>query len=300
MGLFGIKGFMMAQKALKAHNEGRYEEAEAGYRAALDANAASARLVLGYATLLFRSDRFQECKDMLVKYQKLPDLSGEQKNQLITDYAACCFKLGDTDKAVSKLEQLYQKGATGLNYQTLGYLYVEKYAFDKAPEALKDAALLRRLVEKAAVKPAAGEETEEDTASASSEGAGIDVPAQPAEADPVAEWVAGVRKALDFNLEALDYDEDDSVCQDNMGQMWLRVLCDKEKARACFEKALSLKETQIDTLWFLSRYDLEEGKPDQAIERLQKAIDNGRFSPLNCHTKAEFQAEIDRIRREGV
>lgn len=285
----GVFGFLKAQKAIKAHSSGQLEEAEKLYKEALDQGAASSRLVLGYATLLFRSDRYQECKDLLVKYQKLPDLSAEQKNQLITDYAACCFKLGDIGKAIEKLEAMYRKGATGLNYQTLGYLYAVRYDHRDAPEELKDITLLRRLVEEAApVKPAAegSEETEQPVEELLPE----------PDPDPVTAWVKGARKAIDFNREALDYDEDDSVCQDNMAQALLRVLEDKEGAKEHFLKALSLKDTQIDTLWFLSRYDLEEGHVKSAVERLEKAVESGRFSPLNCHTKDEFIEEIARLK----
>ena len=43
------------------------------------------------------------------------------------DYAACCFRLGNLDKGIHTLEQQFRKTETGLIYQTLGYLYVEKY-----------------------------------------------------------------------------------------------------------------------------------------------------------------------------
>lgn len=98
-------------------------------------------------------------------------------------------------------------------------------------------------------------------------------------------------KALAYNLEAYAYDEEDPVTLDNLGQTYYRLLNDKETAREYFEKAYAIKDSQIDTLYFLSRYDLEEGKKDAAIEKLEVARD-GRFSPLNYVTKEEIEKEI--------
>lgn len=99
-------------------------------------------------------------------------------------------------------------------------------------------------------------------------------------------------KALSFNMEALEYDEEDAVTLDNLGQTYYRLLNDKEKAREYFEKAHTIRSAQIDTLYFLSRYDLEEGKKQEAIEKLEVARE-GRFSPLNYVTKAMIDAELE-------
>lgn len=102
-------------------------------------------------------------------------------------------------------------------------------------------------------------------------------------------------KALAYNLEALEYDEEDPVTLDNLGQVYYRLLNDKEKAKEYFDKAYAIKDSQIDTLYFLSRYDLEKGDNDAAAEKLETALD-GRFSPLNYVTKDEVQAELDRLK----
>ena len=102
-------------------------------------------------------------------------------------------------------------------------------------------------------------------------------------------------KALAYNLEALDYDDDDSIVLDNLGQTYYRLLNDKEKAKPYFEKALKSKPGQIDTLYFLSRYDLEKGDNAEAIHKLELALD-GNFSPLNIKSREEISQEIERIR----
>jgi tetratricopeptide (TPR) repeat protein len=90
--------------------------------------------------------------------------------------------------------------------------------------------------------------------------------------------------ALAFNLEAVDYDDEDAVLLDNLAQVYYRMLNDKLKAREYFDKAHKIKESQVDTLYFLALYDIDEGKPNDAREKLETA-QNGRKSPLNYATK---------------
>ena len=103
-------------------------------------------------------------------------------------------------------------------------------------------------------------------------------------------------KALSFNQAALEYDDEDPVALDNMAQTYYRLLNDKETAKPYFEKALEFKEGQIDTLYFLSRYDLEEGNTQAALEKLEKAA-KGNFSPLNYVTKEQVEKEIESLKK---
>lgn len=102
-------------------------------------------------------------------------------------------------------------------------------------------------------------------------------------------------KALAYNAEALDYDDEDSIVLDNMGQIYYRLLNDKEKALPYFEKAHRINEKQIDTLYFLSRYDLENGRIDEAVEKLETALE-GNFSPLNYCDKETLRAEMEQLK----
>ena len=102
-------------------------------------------------------------------------------------------------------------------------------------------------------------------------------------------------KGLPFNEEALDYDDEDPITLDNMGQMYYRVLNDREKALPYFQKAVEIKENQIDSLWFLSRYDLEKGDKAAAREKLETAL-SGRFSPLNYASKEMVEKELDALK----
>ena len=102
-------------------------------------------------------------------------------------------------------------------------------------------------------------------------------------------------KALSYNQEAVEYDDEDPVCLDNLAQTYYRLLNDKETAKTYFDKAIAIKDSQIDTLYFLSKYDVEAGDKQAALEKLEKALE-GRFSPLNYASKEKIQAAIDELK----
>ena len=261
-----------ANKAYRLQRNGQAEEAIRLYEEAFAEGMNDPRYVLAYALLLIRKEEYQKAKEFLVKHQKAPGMTPEQRVTLLVDYAACCFRLGDVDKGISTLEQQFRKTETGLLYQTLGYLYVEKY----------DAANRPAFEEEEAAE--AGQEAAAETAE--------DKQLSPREA-----WDAGAEKAEAFIRKSVEYDEEDSICLDNLGQFLYRVREDKAGAKEWFEKALAIKDSQIDTLYFLSRYDEEAGDKQAALEKLEKAV-TGRFSALNYCRKETVEKEI--LRLKGV
>ena len=275
-------GFMTGFKANKAYRlqkNGQAEEAIALYEECFAEGMDDPRYNLAYALLIIRKGEYQKAKDFLVKHQKAPGMTPEQRVNLLVDYAACCFRLGDLEKGISTLEQQARKGETGLLYQTLGYLYVEKYDAANRPD-------FSQLPAEAEEKPA--EETEAP-----------ELPAEGEEAEkelsPEEAWEAGLKAAEEFIDKSIEYDEEDAVCLDNKAQFLYRVHGDKQGARKWFEKALSIKDNQIDTLYFLSRYDEEDGDRQAALEKLEKAA-AGRFSPLNYCSKETIEKEIARLK----
>ena len=118
------------------------------------------------------------------------------------------------------------------------------------------------------------------------------------ELTPEEAWEAGKEKAKAFILKSVDYDDEDSICLDNMAQWLYRVEDDRAGAKEWFDKAIAIKDSQIDTLYFLSRYDEEAGDKAAALEKLEKAAE-GRFSPLNYCTKDMVSAEIARLKGDA-
>ena len=281
MGFF--TGFK-ANKAMTLQTKGQTEEARKLYEEVYQEGFIAARPMLSYAVLLIRAGEYTKAQEVLVKTQKAPGITPDQKSQLFMDYAVCCFKLGDIDRGVRLLERQHAKAPTGLTYGALGYLYVEQY--DLAHKQARIDASLAKAAAKAEAAPAEPTEAAEETEP--------EQPAAPA-VDPEQEWQDGLQKALLFNKEAVDYDDEDPICLDNLAQTYYRCFGDKETARPFFDKAHEIKPGQIDTLWFLSRYDLEAGNTAAAIEKLETALE-GRFSPLNYTDKAMVEAEIRRLR----
>lgn len=277
----GFMATIKAQQAMRAHGKGDLEQARKLYEEAIDKGLMSARPMLGYAILLIREGSYDKAMPLLIKAQKCPDLTPDQKSQLFVDYAACLMKKGELDKAIHLLEKQHNRAPIGLTYQTLGYMYVEKYSGAK-PVAEAEP-------EKAAEAPEMPD-TEASTEAAEEQ------PKVKTQEDIDREWQEGIDKMFAFIQESVDYDDEDPVCLDNLGQAYYRVTGEKDKAKEWFEKAHAEKDSQIDTLWFLSRYDLEAGDKAAAIAKLEKALD-GRFSPLNFCTKEMVQEEVERLKK---
>lgn len=228
MGLMtGIK----ARNAATLQSKGDIDGAMKLYQEAISEGLNTPRYLLSYSVLLLRTGRYQEARELLVKIQKSPLLTPDQRITLFVNYAATVYRLGDIQKGIDVLERQHAKQPTGLIYETLGYLYVE--AGDKD-------------------------------------------------------------KALSFNLEAMDYDDEDSITLDNLGQTYYRLLGDREKAREYFQKALEQKSSQIDTLYFLAKMDIEDGNNEAARQKLETAS-KGRFSPLNHATQESVQALLNTL-----
>ena len=102
-------------------------------------------------------------------------------------------------------------------------------------------------------------------------------------------------EAIRFNKEALEYDDEDPVFLDNLGQTYYRLVGDKETAKIYFDKAIALKPKAIDTNYFLALYDIENGDIESAKDRLDTAR-IGMFSPLNYATPEMIDAKRDELR----
>ncbi len=280
----GFMATIKAQQAMRAHGKGDLEQAKKLYEEAIDKGLMSARPMLGYAILLIREGSYDKAMPLLIKAQKCPDLTPDQKSQLFVDYAACLMKKGELDKAIHLLEKQHNRAPIGLTYQTLGYMYVEKYSGAKP--------VAEAAPEKAAEAPEMPEAPETEASTEAAE----EQPKVKTQEDIDREWQEGIDKMFAFIQESVDYDDEDPVCLDNLGQAYYRVTGEKDKAKEWFDKAHAEKDSQIDTLWFLSRYDLEAGDKAAAIAKLEKALD-GRFSPLNFCTKDMVREEVERLKK---
>lgn len=275
----GFVASLKANMALRAHTKGDTEKAKRLYQEAMDKGLLEARPMLGYSLLLIREGSYEEAMALLLKAQKAPDLTPDRKSQLFVDYAACCAKTGQLEKGVALLEKQHARTPIGLTYQTLGYLYVEQLSQGKP------------VADESTVVMVPGPHEFSDPVP----GEGLSVEEKQRILDE--QWAAKLDKAEKLLKDSLEYDDEDPVCLDNMGQFLYRVKGDKAAAKEWFVKAHEEKPGQIDSLWFLSRYDLDNGDRAAAIEKLETALE-GRFSPLNYVDKAGIEAELTRLRAE--
>lgn len=101
-------------------------------------------------------------------------------------------------------------------------------------------------------------------------------------------------KALAYNLEALEYDEEDTVILDNLGQNYL-LLEQWDEARAALEKAYALRGEQSDILYHLAQLELHDGHKDKAQDCIRRALD----CPMDCLNDAspeKLQALLEACR----
>ena len=273
----GFMASLKGQQAMRAHTKGDLVKAKKLYQEAVDGGLLEARTMLSYALLLIREGSYEQAMALLLKTQKAPDLTPDRKSQLFVDYAACCARTGQLDKGVALLEKQHARTPIGLTYQTLGYLYVEQLAQGK-PVADENTVVM-----------VPGPYEYSDPVS----GEGLSVAQKQEIIDQ--KWEELKQKALKLIDDSLEYDDEDPVCMDNKGQFLYRVMGDKAAAKEWFDKAHEEKPGQIDSLWFLSRYDIENGDTAAAIEKLETALE-GRFSPLNYVDKATVEAEIKRLK----
>lgn len=274
----GFIASLKGQMAMTAHRKGDLAKARVLYEEALEKGLLEARPMLAYALILIRAGEFEKAMPILIKAQKAPDLTPDRKSQLFVDYAACCARTGQLDKGVSLLEKQHAKLAIGLTYQTLGYLYVEQLEQGRKPVADEHTVVMVRANEFADPEPA-----------------DVNMPVEEKQRILDEQWAQRIEKAQKLIDESIDYDDEDPVVLDNKGQFLYRVLGDKAGAKEWFEKAHEQKPGQIDSLWFLSRYDLDNGDTAAAIEKLETAME-GNFSPLNYADKAMIEAELARLK----
>ena len=100
-------------------------------------------------------------------------------------------------------------------------------------------------------------------------------------------------KALKFNQEALEYDDEDPVVLDSLGQTYYRM-GDMEKAFEYFKKAQEEKEDQAVTLYYLGILYQKRGQTEKAKEVLDKAL-TCRISALSTVTREEIEEERKKL-----
>ena len=96
-------------------------------------------------------------------------------------------------------------------------------------------------------------------------------------------------EALAFNLEAMDYDDEDADTLDNMGQLYLamsdkamadgdadKAASDRETSYSYFKKANKEKPDQVTSSYYLAMLENERGNVDIARKLVEKTLKTPR------------------------
>lgn len=100
-------------------------------------------------------------------------------------------------------------------------------------------------------------------------------------------------EAIAFNDEAYEYDDEDAVVLDNLGQLNL-AMGEREKALDYFKRAIARKETQVDTLYSLAKMAYEDGDRDAARAYIQRAL-AGNYSALCVSNRRQAEELAQKI-----
>jgi tetratricopeptide (TPR) repeat protein len=101
-------------------------------------------------------------------------------------------------------------------------------------------------------------------------------------------------EAMEFNQKACEYDDEDAVVLDNLGQMNL-LMGNRAEAFEYFKRAHERKPSQVDTLYYLARLYHEDGETSTAVKMLERAL-SLPYSALCTTTREQAQAFLDEIK----
>lgn len=101
-------------------------------------------------------------------------------------------------------------------------------------------------------------------------------------------------KAMAYNREALEYDDEDPVILDNMGQLYY-VMGDLANARKYFEEAYSHRKDQVDILYHLSLVEERDGDMEAALRYAERASECA-INTLNDVTPDQVRQRCARLR----
>lgn len=103
-----------------------------------------------------------------------------------------------------------------------------------------------------------------------------------------------LEKALKFNLEAYEYNDSNTVIQDNLGQVY-HLTGQLEKSAEIYEKLMAKKPTFPEAYYNYGLVLLESGQPEKAAEMMEKAL-NYKLSFLSTIKKEDIEKKLEEIK----
>lgn len=98
------------------------------------------------------------------------------------------------------------------------------------------------------------------------------------------------KKALELNLEAIDYNSSDSGIMDNLAQTYY-YLEEYDKAIELFNEVISKKPTFVTPYYYYALTLINKNNEEKAVEILKLGLDC-KFTSLSIITKEDLEAKI--------
>lgn len=102
-----------------------------------------------------------------------------------------------------------------------------------------------------------------------------------------------LNKALEFNLEAYEYNSSNAVIQDNLGQTYF-LMGEYDKSQEIYEKLVSTNPSFPEAYYNYGLLMKQKGELNKALELMKKALEY-KFSFLSTVSREEVEAEIKNI-----
>jgi len=103
----------------------------------------------------------------------------------------------------------------------------------------------------------------------------------------------GMEQALAFNEAAYEYEDEDPVIADNLGQVYYHM-GQLDKAAPLFEKALTLRPNQTVSMYYMAKIHELRGDVDKALNILSIALQK-KYTALASVSKETVQAYYDEL-----
>jgi tetratricopeptide (TPR) repeat protein len=101
-------------------------------------------------------------------------------------------------------------------------------------------------------------------------------------------------KALEFNLEAYEYNDSNAVILDNLGQTYY-LMGEYDKSKEIYKKLVSSNPSFPEPYFNYGLVMKQKGNVERALELMNQAL-TYRFSFLSTVSKEEIEAEIEKLK----
>lgn len=101
------------------------------------------------------------------------------------------------------------------------------------------------------------------------------------------------KKAMEFNLEAYEYNDSDNIILDNMGQAYY-INNEYDKAKEIYEKLIPKAPTFPEAYYNYGLVLFKLNMKDEALQQFKKAV-NYKFSFVSTITKEEVEQRIKEL-----